>query len=109
MADPASIIRNARRQAGLSQAQLASRMGVSQAAIAKFERHGSNPTIATLDNVLTALGQRLVLTTRPQRNIDETLVFEQLKLPPAERLARLEDLHEWGRELTQTAREQTGG
>jgi transcriptional regulator with XRE-family HTH domain len=97
---PASIIRTARWQAGLSQAQLATRLGVSQAAVARLESPRSNPTVRTLDNALKALGRRLVLETQAQRGIDETLVFEQLKLEPAQRLTRLEDMYVWGRELT---------
>jgi hypothetical protein len=42
-----------------------------------------------------------VLTTEPVRpGIDQTLVFEQLRLSPDQRLAQLESMYEWGRELT---------
>ena len=33
------------------------------------------------------------------RGIDETLVIEQLKLTPEQRLAQLERMYEWGQEL----------
>jgi predicted RNase H-like HicB family nuclease/DNA-binding XRE family transcriptional regulator len=49
----------ARVDAGLSQAKLARRAGVSQQAIAKLEHPDSNPTIATLERVARALGTRL--------------------------------------------------
>lgn len=76
-------------------------MGVSQGAVAKLERPGSNPTIATLEEALRVIGQRLVLSVEPVRpGIDETLVFEQLGLSPDQRLAQLESMYEWGRELT---------
>lgn len=55
------LIRDARREAGLTQAQLAAHLGVSQSAIAKLERQGCNPTVATLDRVLRATGHRLQL------------------------------------------------
>lgn len=101
MTEPSALLKEARRQAGLTQAQLARRMGVSQAAVAKLERPGANPAIATLDDALREIGQRLVLTTEPVRpGIDETLVFEQLRLSPEQRLAQLESMYEWGRELT---------
>lgn len=100
MPDPASLLKDARRQASLTQAELALRLGVSQAAVAKLERPEANPTIATLDEALRMTGRRLVLTAEPAGGgIDETLVVEQLKLSPEQRLAQLESMYEWGREL----------
>lgn len=98
--DPASLLKDARRQAGLSQAQLARRLGVSQAAVAKLERPYANPTIKTLSQALRMTGRQLVMATAPVKaGIDETLVVEQLKLSPDQRLAQLESMYEWGREL----------
>jgi transcriptional regulator with XRE-family HTH domain len=61
------LIRTARNDAGLSQAHLARRLGVSQAAIAKLERTGSNPTVDTLDKVLWATGYRLTLNAQARQ------------------------------------------
>lgn len=100
MSDPPSILKSARRRAGLTQAELARRLGVSQAAVAKLERPQANPTIATLDQALRMTGRRLVLATESVKaGIDETLVFEQLRLSPEQRLAQLESMYEWGRKL----------
>jgi antitoxin HicB len=52
-------LRWARQDAGLSQTELAARVGVSQQQIAKLERPGANPSIATLRKVATALGVRV--------------------------------------------------
>ena len=101
MSEPSSLLKNARHKAGLTQAELARRLGVSQAAVAKLERPGANPTIATLDDALHETGRRLVLATEPVRpGIDETLVIEQLRLSPDQRLAQLESMYQWGRELS---------
>jgi transcriptional regulator with XRE-family HTH domain len=54
----------ARREAGLTQAQLARRLGISQAAVAQFERPSSNPRIATLERALRATGAELVIDVR---------------------------------------------
>ena len=54
-------LRWARQEAGLSQAELASRVGVSQQQIAKLEKPGANPSIATLRKVAAALGVRVQL------------------------------------------------
>jgi transcriptional regulator with XRE-family HTH domain len=100
MSEAAALLKHARRQADLTQAELARRMGVSQAAIAKLERSGANPTFVTLDDAMRATGHRLVLASEPLRpGIDETLVVEQLGLTPDQRLAQLESMFEWGREL----------
>jgi transcriptional regulator with XRE-family HTH domain len=97
----AVLLKDSRRQAGLTQADLARRLGVSQGAVAKLERLRSNPTIATLEDALRETGRRLVLTTEPLNpGIDETLVFEQLRLSPEQRLAQLESMYKWGRELS---------
>jgi transcriptional regulator with XRE-family HTH domain len=90
------LIRKARNDAGLSQAALARRLGVSQAAIAKLERRGSNPTVDTLDDVLWAAGHQLTLGAPLRRpGVDESLIRQQLELPPAERLRRLDrHIHE---------------
>ena len=52
-------LRMAREGAGLTQAQLAKRIGVSQPVIAALERSDSNPTIQTLEKVARALGGSL--------------------------------------------------
>jgi predicted RNase H-like HicB family nuclease/DNA-binding XRE family transcriptional regulator len=57
----AVALRWARHDARLTQAQLAARAGVSQQQVAKLERPGSNPSIATLRRIAEALGARLEL------------------------------------------------
>ena len=52
-------LRWARHAAGLTQAELARRAGVTQQQIARLERHDSNPTLDTLEKVAAALGVRL--------------------------------------------------
>lgn len=55
----AVALRWARQSAGLTQTQLASRIGVSQQQVAKLERPGANPSIATLRKLADALGVRV--------------------------------------------------
>jgi transcriptional regulator with XRE-family HTH domain len=100
MSDAAVLIRKARSDARLSQAALAQRLGVSQAAIAKLERPGSNPTVDTLDNVLWATGHRLSLDAqRWQPGVDESLIRQQLELSPAERIRGIETMYAEARTL----------
>ena len=49
-------VRDAREAAGLSQRELAARMGTSQAAVARLEAGGTGATLTTLQKVATALG-----------------------------------------------------
>jgi transcriptional regulator with XRE-family HTH domain len=109
MFDAATLIRSARLNAALSQTQLAQHLGVSQAAIAKLERPSSNPTVETLDRTLRATGQQLELRTRPWKpSLDETLIAQQLRMTPEQRLAQLESMYQWGRELTQVGEHSRG-
>jgi ribosome-binding protein aMBF1 (putative translation factor) len=49
-------VREARKAAGLSQRELARRMGTSQAAVDRLEAGGVGATLTTLQRVATALG-----------------------------------------------------
>ena len=100
MSDPAALLRDSRRRAGLTQRQLALRLGVSQAAIAKLERPEANPTVETLARALWATGHSLALEAPPRRGgVDESLVHQQLELTPSERLRGLEAMHSQARSL----------
>jgi transcriptional regulator with XRE-family HTH domain len=88
MSSAASLIRQARSDAAMTQVELAARAGLTQSAVARLERGGSNPTIATLANVIAATGHRLVLAAEPPRaSFDEQQLLERLAMTPAERLA----------------------
>ncbi len=56
-----SILREARRTAGLSQAELAERAGTTQAEISRYERAVVLPEIATLSRLVEACGMYLEL------------------------------------------------
>lgn len=58
-------IRHQREKAGLSQRELAHRMGTSQAAIARLEAGGVGATLTTLQRVATALGLEVNIELRP--------------------------------------------
>ena len=53
--DVGEKVRDAREAAGLSQRELASRMGTSQAAVARLEAGGVGATLTTLQKVAAAL------------------------------------------------------
>jgi transcriptional regulator with XRE-family HTH domain len=96
----ASLIRGLRREANVTQSQLARRMGTTQSAIAALERPGSNPTVRTVSDALDALGYQLTLGATPKpTGVDESLIRKQLELTPAERLRSLETMAAEAREL----------
>jgi predicted RNase H-like HicB family nuclease/DNA-binding XRE family transcriptional regulator len=67
------LLRWARQESGLTQAQVAKRVGVGQPQIAKLENPDSNPSVETLERVLTALGISVRLDWRP-RTVERHLV-----------------------------------
>jgi transcriptional regulator with XRE-family HTH domain len=100
MSASASVLRSARKRAGLTQAELGRRLGISQAAVAKLERAGANPTVATLEDALWATGHSLTLDAPERRaGVDESLIRQQLELSPAERVRGIETMYAQGRML----------
>jgi ribosome-binding protein aMBF1 (putative translation factor) len=57
-------VRDAREAAGLSQRELARRMGTSQAAVDRLEAGGAGATLTTLQRVATALGLQVSIELR---------------------------------------------
>lgn len=84
MSTASVLLREARRRAGLTQAGLAERAGLTQSVVARMERPGSNPTVAVLERALNAA--RATLDAVPIAEVDETQIVENLRLTPDERL-----------------------
>lgn len=99
------IVRQARRAAGLSQAELAERLGTAQSAIARLERPGANPTLQTLERALAACGHKLELCADPATpTVDEAQIATRLRMTPAERLAAFSASHRNIGDLVRSAR-----
>lgn len=85
--DLATALRETRKTAGLSQRRLAVRAGTSQDAISRIERGVEAPTLERFEQLMLAMGKRLVLDVEPLESpvpADELAVSAQLT--PAERL-----------------------
>ena len=56
-----ALVHRLRTEAGLTQAELAARMGTTQSAIARMEGGGARPTLETLEHLALAVGAELVV------------------------------------------------
>lgn len=109
MHKPNLLIQSARQEAGLTQAELARRLGTSQSAVARLETPGSNPSWKTLERTLDACGKELHVFARPRRSgIDETLVAKQLRATPEQRLRSFQRTYADVRELALAGRQSRG-
>ncbi len=80
------LIRMARRQAGLTQTQLAERAGTSQAAVSAYESGRRSPSVDTLCRILAVAGFEVRMRlTPPDTHVAALKVAEALL--PAEQLA----------------------
>jgi transcriptional regulator with XRE-family HTH domain len=84
------VIVIARRRAGLTQQQLARRLGVPQATVARWESGTTEPKFVAVQQAVGACGLDLTLGFA---NADEgswnSLIYEQLLRTPAERVRKL--------------------
>ncbi|WIY82424.1 helix-turn-helix transcriptional regulator [Propionimicrobium sp. PCR01-08-3] len=61
----AELVYQMRTSAGISQSELARRMGTRQPFISDIERGGRTPTVATLTKIARATGNRLTVSAVP--------------------------------------------
>ena len=82
-----SIVREARRRSGLTQAELAERAGVPKSTVGRIESGARVPSTETVERLVRAAGWNLsVSLSEPDPGTDS--MFERtLRRSPAERLA----------------------
>jgi len=81
-----ALIREARQRAGITQAQLAERVGTSQPAIARYERARAMPDLTTLHRIVEACGLELSLELAEPDAQREAAVRVARDRTPQERL-----------------------
>jgi HTH-type transcriptional regulator / antitoxin HipB len=82
------LIRATRTRRGLSQERLARRVGTRQSAISRLEADEISPSVETLDLLLRAMGEHLVLAGEtPERAYDPVHRRATAERSPSERLA----------------------
>jgi uncharacterized protein len=94
-----SLIRRARRDAGLSQSELAVLAGTSQPALARYETGATLPTLPTLERLLSACGRRLQLRATRTVELSPAITSVRGQLGP-----RAQQLRRHRRRLLEVAR-----
>jgi transcriptional regulator with XRE-family HTH domain len=84
--DAATMLRSARREAGLTQRELARQVGMPQPTVARIEARTVVPRIDTLDALLAVCGKQLELRPRPGTGVDRGPIRALLALTPGQRL-----------------------
>ena len=88
------LIREARRLGGLTQADLARRLGTTQSAVSNWERGRDTPRVDTLARILEACGFEADMTFRRLDDVDRAQIRENLAMTPAERLQSVRNVSE---------------
>ena len=84
----ARLVSEARKRAGLSQTELASRLEVPQSTVARWERETMTPSFDNVVRAVRACGLELEVRLVPRDDALAVLLDEYLRLTPAERLAQ---------------------
>ena len=87
-----SIVREARRRAGITQLELARRLGTRQPVVTRWETGRRAPDFDTVTAALAACGFELGISLTPLDTSDDLAIAKALSLTPAERLQRNEEL-----------------
>src|SRR5438046_8876869 len=92
------LVREARRRAGLTQAELAARAGTTQSAIARLERGATTPTLKTISDLVRACGFDLTIgIANTDDDHDWSLLQQNLRLTPTQRVERSQQALPWMR------------
>jgi len=105
-----SLLRRARSRNGVSQAELARRVGTAQPAISRIEKDQISPTLETFERLLNAVGETLSISTfaldEPAPGAGNQSIAElrgDYEMSPEERLAQAAHLSEVATELAAQA------
>jgi transcriptional regulator with XRE-family HTH domain len=81
------LVRDVRKEAGLSQAELAAILGTKQSVVSRWERGHETPRIETLVEILRACGFEADLVRRPRdTGVDRAQIRAMLRRSPEGRL-----------------------
>ena len=98
MTTAATLLRQARTRAGLSQRALARRAGTAQSAIARIEAGQTSPTWDTLERLLEAADVELSAQLEPRVVVGSHMLDDVpriLRMTPEQRLEEVKNLTEF--------------
>ena len=98
------LVREARKRAGLTQAQLAERAGTTQSAIARLESGRTSPALEQVERLLKLCGFQLIVELAPYDDSDIIQAEANLRRTPEERIANNDAAVRFARELQGAAR-----
>jgi transcriptional regulator with XRE-family HTH domain len=85
------LVREARRRAHLTQAELARRADTTQSVIARVEAGATGPSLEYISRLVRACGYDLGVRLVPADDHDWTIAVGNLALTPSQRVAKLKD------------------
>jgi transcriptional regulator with XRE-family HTH domain len=103
----ATLIQQARRRSGLTQTELAGKVGTTQSAVARWERGASRPTVERLQSLVEACGLELQIGLAPSNGEELAALRRNLALTVDERVQRVVQLRrfvEAGRDAMASSR-----
>ena len=83
-----NLVLEARRRAGITQRELAERMGTTQAAIARWEGGKTSPSFEKVVEAVRACGLELAFRIVAPDRDHRRMIYDNLLLTPRERLER---------------------
>jgi len=92
--DVPRLLREARELAGLSQAELATRIGSHQPAVSRWERGREAPRLETIAAILEACGFEADVVCRRRDDVDRAQIAGSLAQTPDERLETVANVNE---------------
>lgn len=75
-----SYLREARRRAGITQRELAGRVGTTQSAVARIESGATEPSFARVAALIAACGLEVRVGLVPANDADWSLAIDNLRL-----------------------------
>jgi transcriptional regulator with XRE-family HTH domain len=103
-----ALIREARLRAGISQRELAGRLGTSQSLVARWESGRVAPSFDAVLRSIRACGFELDYSIATYDHEHDLHIAENRKLPALERVQRVVQAHRALDELTSLARQSDG-
>src|SRR5262245_5330279 len=98
------LVREARKRAGLTQADLASRAGTTQSAIARIESGAVSPSLEHLTELVQAAGFDIEIRLVPYDDHDLSMALRNRRLTPQQRLDSMLESQRFGEELRRAGR-----